>query len=99
MDSATIRIETDSPFRASEIMGDLRMVAETLYHPMRLVGFWDYTAGGNHMCPEAEIGHPCPHAAPEGDPDHVPYERSMQRLKQAVIEVRFPHASVSLFLS
>ena len=98
MEKATVRIETDSPFRPSEIMGDLRIVAETLYHPMRLVGFWD-AAANTHMCPETELGQSCPHGAPAGHPDHVPYSRSMQRLKQAAVEVVFPHANVSMFLS
>ena len=98
MEKATVRIETDSPFRPSEIMGDLRIVAETLYHPMRLVGFWD-AAANTHMCPETELGQSCPHGAPAGHPGHVPYSRSMQRLKQAAIEVVFPHANVSMFLS
>ena len=99
MDSVTVRLESDSSFRPTEIMGDLRMVAETLYFPMKLVGFWDETAGGNHMCPEVEIGRECPHGLAENDPGYVPYTRSMERLKQAVIEVRFPHASVRMFLS
>ena len=99
MDSVTVKLETDSAFRPTEIMGDLRIVAETLYYPMRLVGFWDETAGGNHMCPEVEVGEDCPHGLPENDPGYVPYIRSMERLKQAVIEVKFPHASVKMFLS
>ena len=99
MENVTVRLESDSSFRPSEIMGDLRIVAETLYFPMKLVGFWDENAGGNHMCPETEVGRQCPHGLPESDPGYVPYARSMQRLKQAVIEVRFPHASVSMFLS
>ena len=57
MEKATVRIETDSPFRPSEIMGDLRIVAETLYHPMRLVGFWD-AAANTHMCPKPSSGSP-----------------------------------------
>ena len=79
-------------------MGDLRIVAETLYYPMRLVGFWDEPVG-THMCPETEMGRSCPHGAAEDDPAHVPYSRSMERYKQAAIEVAFPHARVRMFLS
>ncbi len=98
MNSAVVRIETDSGFRPSEIMGDLRIVAETLYFPMRLVGFWDDN-GDRHMCPEAELGSECPHTLPIDDSSRVPYSQSMQRLKQAAIEVDFPHARVRMFLS
>lgn len=98
MDTATVWIETESKYRPSEIMGDLRIVAETLYFPMRLVGFWD-EAADTHMCPETELARPCPHTVPEDDPAYVPYTRSMERLKQAVVEVVFPHANVRMFLS
>ena len=98
MDRATVRIETESKYRPTEIMGDLRIVAETLYFPMRLVGFWD-EAADTHMCPETELARPCPHNVPEDDPSFVPYTRSMERLKQAVVEVVFPHANVRMFLS
>ena len=75
---ATVRIETDSPFRPSEIMGDLRIVAETLYHPMRLVGFWD-AAANTHMCPETELGQSCPHGAPA----RTSWSRAVQPLDAA----------------
>ncbi len=98
MQTVTIRIETESAFRPSEIMGDLRIVAETLYYPMRLVGFWD-EASDTHMCPETELGQSCPHNLPAEHPDGVQYSRSMERLKQAGVEVVFPHAQVRMFLS
>ncbi len=98
MNRATIRIETNSGFRPTEIMGDLKIVAETLYFPMRLVGFWDEVED-KHMCPETQLGASCPHALPPDAPDFVPYTRSMQRLRQAAIEVAFPHAKIRMFLS
>ena len=98
MDRATLNIETESAFRASEILGDLKIVAETLYFPMRVVGFWDEVAD-SHMCPETEIARPCPHKLAANDPSFVPIELSMERLKLAVIEVVFPHAKVRMFLS
>ena len=36
-----VTVEENEVFRPSEILADLRTVAETLFHPMRLVGFWD----------------------------------------------------------
>ncbi len=98
IERAAVRIDTDSSFRPSEIMGDLRIVAETLYFPMRLVGFWDETSD-SHMCPETEVAKPCPHLLDEGDSGFVPYFRSMQRYKGAAIEVTFPHARVRMYLS
>ena len=98
IERAAVRIETDSSFRPTEIMGDLRIVAETLYFPMRLVGFWDESSD-THMCPETEVAKPCPHMLDEGDSGFVPYFRSMQRYKQAAIEVTFPHAGVRMYLS
>lgn len=98
IERATVRIETDSSFRPTEIMGDLRIIAETLYFPMRLVGFWDETSD-SHMCPEVEAKKPCPHALTANDPAFVPYYRSMQRYKTAAIEVSFPHAGVRMYLS
>ncbi len=98
METATVHIETDSAFRPTEIMGDLKIVAETLYFPMRLVGFWDAEAD-THMCPETELGQVCPHTIVEGEQGYMPYSKSMQRLKQAAIEVSFPHANVRMFLS
>ena len=98
MDKATLNIDTQSAFRASEILGDLKIVAETLYFPMRVVGFWD-EAADSHSCPETEVARPCPHKLAADDAAFVPIERSMERMKQAVIEVDFPHAGVRMFLS
>ena len=63
IDTITVAIETDSDSRASEILADLRTVAETLYFPMKMVGFWDYAAD-LHLCPQEERRERCPHKLP-----------------------------------
>ena len=42
MDRVVVDIRSDSGSRASEIIADVRAVAETLYYPMKSVGFWDH---------------------------------------------------------
>ena len=97
MDKVTIAIETDDSTRASEIVADLRNVAEALYFPMKMVGFWDYRAD-MHLCPQEERREICPHRPnPEGI-KQVEYSYSMGRERQANLEVYFPHSNVALFL-
>ena len=97
MDRATIRIEVAGAARASEIIADLRTAAETLYFPMRVVGFWD-NGSDLHLCPHEERRQPCPHLIPEGEPGRVDYVVSLQRERQANLEIYFEHANVSLYL-
>ncbi len=97
MDRVSINIETDSGIRASEIIADLRIAAETLYFPMKLVGFWDHRAD-MHLCPQEERREACPHKLPEGHADHVDYVHTLQRERQAGLEVMFPHADIAVFL-
>ncbi len=40
----------------------LRTVAETLYYPMQVVGFWDYQMD-MHLCPQEERRQACPQQA------------------------------------
>ena len=77
MDRVTVAIETRSGLRASEILADLRSVAETLYYPMKLVGFRDHQQG-MHLCPHVERRRPCPHELPESDPAYVDYELTLK---------------------
>ncbi len=98
IDKVTLNVETDGDARASEIIADLRTVAETLYFPMKLVGFWDYQAD-MHLCPYEERGEACPHRLPKDDPRHVDYAVTMQRERRANIQISFPHAGVTIFLS
>ena len=98
MDRVTVAIETRSGLRASEILADLRSVAETLYYPMKLVGFRDHQQG-MHLCPHVERRRPCPHELPESDPAHVDYELTLKRERQANLRLDFPHARITLYLS
>lgn len=98
MNRVTVSIETDSGIRPSEIVADLRSAAETLYYPMTVVGFWDYRLD-IHLCPQEERRMPCPHRLPCGHRGRVDYRATMERERQANLEVFFPHADIALFLS
>ncbi len=97
MDRATIRVDVEGAARASEIIADLRTAAETLYFPMRVVGFWDH-GSELHLCPHEERRQECPHMIPEGEPGRVDYVVSLQRERQANLEIYFEHADVSMYL-
>ena len=96
--SVKITVEENEVFRPSEIIADLRTVAETLFHPMRLVGFWDDHADGMHLCPQESAGKTCPHKLPKDNPDYVDYATTISRGMGAVLHVAFPHAKVNLYL-
>ncbi len=98
MNKVTIRIDADGDIRASEILADLRTAAETLFFPMRQVGFWDYQAD-IHLCPQEERRQPCPHNLPAEHPSRTEYASTMQRERRASVQVVFPHANVDIFLS
>jgi hypothetical protein len=95
--SVNITIEPNAPYRATEIVADLRNVAESLYFPMKLVGFRD-TRGDIHLCPAEERRESCPHRTPDGSLDAASYGRSLERERQAILEVAFEHAGVSVYL-
>ncbi len=97
METVNITIDPNAPYRATEIVADLRNVAESLYFPMKLVGFRD-TRADIHLCPEEEKGDPCAHRTPEGSLDLASYSRSLERELQAILEVAFGHADVSIYL-
>jgi len=93
-----VNVEENEVFNASQILADLRMVAETLFHPMRLVGFWDGLANGMHLCPHEGRKMRCPHKLPHDDPSFVEYSRTAEREMDASLEVVFPHAQVHIYL-
>ena len=97
MDTVTISVVTESQMRASEVMSDLRIVSETLYYPMQLVGFEDHRQG-LHLCPQLERRQTCPHALPSTDPDFLDYELQLQRERKANVRLDFPHAGISIYL-
>ena len=94
----TVSLDSDGSSRASEIVADLRNVAEALFHPLRLVAYWDAQAEGRHICPQADRGEECPHHLPPGSPDHVPYGQTVDRDLAGTLEVCFPHAGLSIYL-
>ena len=90
----TVSLDSNGPSRASEIVADLRNVAEALFHPLRLVAYWDAQAGGRHICPQADRGEECPHHLPPGSQGRVPYDQTVA----GTLEVYFPHAGLSIYL-
>ena len=98
MDDVVLDIKTEGGSRASEIIADLRTAAETLYYPMKVVGFWDHRAD-MHLCPQEERRQDCPHKLPETDPDYVDYSHTLQRDRRANLRVTFPHAGVAVYLA
>ena len=97
MDRVVVNVETEGGIRASEIIADLRNAAETLYFPMKLVGFWDSRADV-HLCPHEERKEDCPHRFATSDPRYVDYSRTLDTERKANLEVVFPHAEVSIYL-
>ena len=93
----TIDIRTDSDFRATEIVADLRNAAEILYFPLKSVGFWDGPTGG-HICPQLQRGQECPHCGKSGEEALAEYVSTVENELRGVVEVSFPHADVHIFL-
>ena len=98
MDKVVIDIETQGGVRASETIPELRAAAEALYAPMRVVGFWDQRMD-LHLCPQEERKQACPHRLPQADPEYVRYSYTLQRERNANLEVVFPHAKVAVYLA
>ena len=99
MYKVTISIDGNSKgARPTEIISDLRNVAETLYFPMKLSGFWDFR-DDIHLCPQEERRQACPHKLPEDNEERIEYAETLQRERKSSIELFFAHAQVSIFLS
>ena len=90
-----VQLETPSGYRGTEITGDLRGVAETLFYPFKAVGFWDGQTG-NHLCPMAEAGKACPHGADAGA--QRSYATTIEDELAGELEVVFPHANLTVYL-
>ena len=97
MENVTVRIEGQS-FRATEVISDLRIAVETLYGPMKMVGFWDRSKS-IHLCPFLERHQECPHTEPTEGVVFPDYEKTLQRERQASLAIVFPHANITLYLS
>ena len=98
MHHVQINIEVEDGFRATEVIADLRNVAETLFNPLKLVGFWDEQADGMHLCPQEQLGRECLHKLPSNDPRHVDYATTAEDYMRAVLEVSFSHASLLVYM-
>ena len=98
MRSVTVEVHTDGVFRASEIMADLRNIAEVLFHPMRCVGFWDGPTGG-HICPQLQRGQQCSHGNRPPAEALENYQRTVEDELHGVLEVVFPHADTHIYLA
>ena len=90
-----VQIETPPGYRGSEIIGDLRGVAETLFYPFKFVGFWDGQTG-NHLCPMKETGKGCPHG--EDAAAKTAYAVTIEEELAGELEVVFPHADLTVYL-
>jgi len=90
-----VKLETPPEYRGSEIIGDLRGVAETLFYPFKFVGFWDGQTG-NHLCPLKEAGKDCPHG--EGSAAKSAYAVTIEDELAGELEVVFPHADLTVYL-
>ena len=98
MHNIQINIESDGGFRATEVIADLRNVVETLFNPLKLVGFWDDQADGMHLCPQEQLGRECLHKLPSNDPRHVDYVTTAEDYMRAVLEVSFSHSSLLVYM-
>ena len=52
-----------------------------------------------HMCPQEERNQSCPHNLPLESPEYISYSETLQRERQANLEVIFPHAETKIYLS
>ena len=90
-----VKLEGPSEYRGTEIIGDLRVIAETLYYPFKFVAFWDGQTG-NHLCPQTQAGLRCAHTP--DDAGRTAYAVAVEDEMAGELEVTFPHADLSIFL-
>lgn len=90
-----VRLDGPAEYRGTEIIGDLRVIAETLYYPFKFVGFWDGQTG-NHLCPQTQAGQLCSHSADGAG--RAAYALAVEDGMKGEMEVHFPHADLSIFL-
>ncbi len=91
----TVNLDGPAEYRGTEIIGDLRVIAETLYYPFKFVAFWDGQTG-NHLCPQTQAGELCEH--PPDDTGRAKYAVDVEERMKGEMEVYFPHADLSIFL-
>lgn len=98
MNKVVVNIETVGDIRASETMADLRNVVENLYFPMRIAGFWDFQADV-HLCPQEERRQECPHGIGDVAARKSAYIDTLQKERNANVEVYFPHAGMTFYMT
>ena len=98
MDAIKFSLSTTSGYRATESPADLRRASETLFHPMKMVGYW-VGPSQDHLCPPGKLGLTCPHVLAPDDAKFVDYVAYVERELDGVLDVYFPHASVHIYLS
>lgn len=98
MEKVEIILSGGASYRPTEMVADLRSAAETLFFPMKTVGYWDVPTR-DHICPQAQKRRACPHVLEPDDPSHVDYVSTAEQDLDAVLEITFPHAKVRLFLT
>ena len=92
-----VNISPQNKFRPTEIIADLRNVAETLYHPLKLSGFWDERAS-EHLCFDKNKGDICRHLTSEGVFSMELYLQDNRPLSKHTMIVKFPHAGIWILL-
>ena len=97
METIEINLINNKKFRASEIVADLKSISETLYFPLKMVGFWDSHLN-IHLCPQLERREKCNHELNQNNPEYISYEETIQRDKKAVLCVYFLHAKIKIYL-
>ena len=96
LERITVSIENSQIYRGTEIVADLRNVSETLFHPFQSVGFWDEKSG-EHLCGDLLKRVSCTHS-----PNSIglsKYRKFLEDRHDAILEIVFPHASMSIFLA
>ena len=91
-----VSVEGSGIYRGTEIVADLRNVAETLFHPFRSIGFWDKKSG-EHLCAELLKREECIHEANSKGLDK--YRKFLEEKNNAILEISFTHAEMSIFLA
>ena len=97
MDRIEINIVTNSGYRPTEVVADLRNAVESIYFPMKAVAYWDVRSQ-DHRCPQALLGKGCPHVLPPDDSRYVPYEKTVEWDLDGVVDVYFPHGQVHVYV-
>ena len=98
LEKIQVEITSDGDSRPSEIISDLRTVAEALFYPMQMCGFLD-ESDSMHLCPQMERRQPCPHVLNDKTINQESYRKTLERERKASLRVHYSHANISLYLT